>query len=182
MFACGSSHVAVRRRPYRSAVQAEELDQVFLARPGDLAALQREVRQRTGTGPQLPDGQLVEGVAGGRRGRRLLQQVANGGIGTGDDMDRHDASDAFGRTLYTAASDRAIVDRVGEVAARRGVPRAQVAMAWLVQQPTVTAPIVGARKPEHLEDAVAALDLELSYEETSFLEEPYVPHRPAGFR
>jgi len=99
-----------------------------------------------------------------------------------DETTPRSESDAFGRSLYTAASDRAIVDRVGEVAARRGVPRAQVAMAWLVQQPTVTAPIVGARRPEHLEDAVAALDLELSYEETSFLEEPYVPHRPAGFR
>jgi aryl-alcohol dehydrogenase-like predicted oxidoreductase len=85
-------------------------------------------------------------------------------------------------TLYeTSESDRVIVDRVGEVAAHRGVPRAQVALAWMYQQPAVTAPIVGATKPHHIDDAVAALDLTLSAEEISLLEDPYTPHPVMGF-
>jgi aryl-alcohol dehydrogenase-like predicted oxidoreductase len=91
-------------------------------------------------------------------------------------------SDEFGRRLYTATSDRAIVDRVRQVAEERGVPRAQVALAWLAAKPTVAAPIVGARRPEHLTDAVAALDLGLSDEEVARLEEPYVAQPVAGFR
>ncbi len=99
-----------------------------------------------------------------------------------DETTERAESDHFGRTLYSAASDRQVVDRVREIAEERGVPRAQVALAWVAQQPAVTAPIVGARKPQHLEDAVAALDLELSYEETSRLEEHYVAQTVAGFR
>jgi aryl-alcohol dehydrogenase-like predicted oxidoreductase len=91
--------------------------------------------------------------------------------------------DDFGKTLYAATeeADRKIVERVAEVAEQRGVPRAQVALAWMVQQPFITAPIVGASKPQHLDDAVAALSLNLSPEEISSLEEPYVPHRVVGF-
>jgi aryl-alcohol dehydrogenase-like predicted oxidoreductase len=92
-------------------------------------------------------------------------------------------ADEFGKTLYTAAqdSDRKIVERVGEVAAKRGVPRAQVALAWLAQKPFMTAPIVGASKPHHLDDAIAALSLNLTPEEIASLEEPYVPHPVVGF-
>ena len=91
-------------------------------------------------------------------------------------------SDEFGRVLYdVAGADAAVIERVAKVAADRGVPRAQVALAWLLAQPVVTAPIVGATKPHHLDDAVAAADLELSAEEIGALEEPYVPHRVAGF-
>lgn len=92
-------------------------------------------------------------------------------------------TDAFGRKLYsqTMDADRAVVERVGEVAAARGVPRAQVALAWLLQKPGVTAPIIGASKPGHLEDAVAALSLTLTAEEMARLEESYVPHPVAGF-
>jgi aryl-alcohol dehydrogenase-like predicted oxidoreductase len=92
-------------------------------------------------------------------------------------------SDAFGKTLYGGfeASDRAVIDHVGEIAEARGVPRAQVALAWLLSKPGVTAPIVGASKPAHLDDAVAALELKLSAEEVARLEEPYVPHAVAGF-
>jgi aryl-alcohol dehydrogenase-like predicted oxidoreductase len=92
-------------------------------------------------------------------------------------------NDEFGKTLYTAAqdSDRKIIERVGEVAAKRGVPRAQVALAWVAQKPFMTAPIVGASKPHHLDDAVAALSLELTSEEVLSLEEPYVPHPVVGF-
>ncbi|WP_406830695.1 aldo/keto reductase [Pedococcus sp. KACC 23699] len=89
-------------------------------------------------------------------------------------------TDEFGRTLYGDA-DRAVVDAVGEVAGSRGVPRAQVALAWVMRNPAVTAPIVGATRAGHLEDAVAALDLELTDDEVASLEAPYVPHEPAGF-
>jgi aryl-alcohol dehydrogenase-like predicted oxidoreductase len=92
-------------------------------------------------------------------------------------------TDEYGRTLYKATeeSDRKVVDRVAEVAKARGVPRAQVALGWLLAKPTVTAPIIGASKPHHLTDAVAALSLKLSPEEIAALEEPYVPHKVAGF-
>src|SRR6267143_2539849 len=87
-------------------------------------------------------------------------------------------TDEYGKTLYVASedSDRKIVERVGEIAAKRGVPRAQVALAWVAQKPFVTAPIVGASKPHHLDDAIAALSLNLTPEEISALEEPYVHH------
>ena len=88
--------------------------------------------------------------------------------------------DEFGKTLYHD-SDRKIVERVAEVAAKRGVPKAQVALAWMLQQPFVTAPIVGASKPNHLDDAVAALEVKLTEEEIAALEEPYTPRAVAGF-
>jgi aryl-alcohol dehydrogenase-like predicted oxidoreductase len=99
-----------------------------------------------------------------------------------DETTERSESDQFGRSLYQAESDRTIVERVREIAKERGVPRARVALAWLLQQDTVTSPIVGARQPGHLEDAVAALDVELSDEELARLEEPYVPQPVAGFR
>jgi aryl-alcohol dehydrogenase-like predicted oxidoreductase len=93
------------------------------------------------------------------------------------------ATDDVGRALYarTQEADRRVVDRVGEIAEGRGVPRAQIALAWVLHKRTVTAPIVGASKPHHLEDAVAALSLKLTAEEIDALEEPYVPHPVAGF-
>jgi aryl-alcohol dehydrogenase-like predicted oxidoreductase len=81
----------------------------------------------------------------------------------------------------TVDADRKVVERVAEVAEQRGVPRAQVALAWVAQRPGVTAPIVGASKPHHLDDAVAALELKLTPEEIAALEEPYVPHPVVGF-
>jgi 1-deoxyxylulose-5-phosphate synthase len=91
-------------------------------------------------------------------------------------------TDEFGKTLYdTSSSDRTVAERVASVAEQRGVPRAQVALAWVARNPVVTAPIVGATKLSHLEDAVAAVELELSEEEVALLEEPYVPHAVAGF-
>jgi aryl-alcohol dehydrogenase-like predicted oxidoreductase len=93
-------------------------------------------------------------------------------------------TDEYGQTLYHHAqeADRRVVDRVGEIAAARGVPRAQVALAWLLSKPAVTSPIVGATKSHHLEDAVAALSLRLSAEEIASLEQPYVPHAVAGYQ
>lgn len=92
-------------------------------------------------------------------------------------------TDEFGKTLYVAQTDadRKVVERVTEIARKRGVPRAQVALAWLLQKPVVTVPIVGATKPHHLEDAVAALSLNLAPDEIAALEEPYVPHPIVGF-
>ena len=92
-------------------------------------------------------------------------------------------TDEVGKKLYagTEEADRGVVERVAEIAARRGVARAQVALAWVAQNPVVTAPIVGATKPHHLDDAVAALSLQLTREETAALEEPYVPHPVVGF-
>ncbi|KVZ53959.1 aldo/keto reductase [Burkholderia ubonensis] len=91
-------------------------------------------------------------------------------------------SDVYGKTLYEAYADndRAIVEAVATIARARNVPRAQVALAWLLQKSGVTAPIIGASKAQHLDDAVAALSLELSAEELAALEAPYVPHAVAG--
>ena len=83
-------------------------------------------------------------------------------------------------TLYYAESDFDIVERVVELARRRGVTAAQIALAWLLAQPGVTAPIVGTTKLDHLDDAVAALEVSLDDDERSFLEEPYVPHSVLG--
>ena len=91
-------------------------------------------------------------------------------------------TDEFGRTLYdTTSSDREIVGRVAEVAADRGVSRAQVALAWMLSKPFISAPIVGATKMNHLEDAVAAVELTLTDDEIARLEEPYTPHPVVGF-
>jgi aryl-alcohol dehydrogenase-like predicted oxidoreductase len=100
-----------------------------------------------------------------------------------DETSERQKTDVFGKTLYgVSSSDREIVERVGEVAKTRGVPRAQVALAWLLQRSGVTAPIVGASKPQHLDDAVAALSLRLSADEIAKLEAPYVPHPIVGFQ
>jgi aryl-alcohol dehydrogenase (NADP+) len=90
-------------------------------------------------------------------------------------------TDEFGSSLYRD-EDRRVVDQVAAVAEQRGVPRAQVALAWLLHQPVVTSPIVGVTKPQHLADAVAAVDLELSDSELETLGAGYVPHAIAGHR
>lgn len=88
-------------------------------------------------------------------------------------------TDQFGDTLYSDA-DFAVVDAVGAIAADRGVPAAQVALAWLLHQPGVTAPIFGATKPGHVDDAVAAVSLELTEDDRKRLESPYEPHTVSG--
>jgi aryl-alcohol dehydrogenase-like predicted oxidoreductase len=96
---------------------------------------------------------------------------------------RRSDTDEYARTLYHATedADRKVAACVAEVAKARGVSRAQVALAWVLSKPVVTAPIIGASKPNHLADAVAAVSLQLSAEEVAMLEEPYVPHKPAGY-
>src|SRR5665213_2211294 len=98
-----------------------------------------------------------------------------------DDSTDRSEKDEFGRTLYTDAG-RIIVDAVGQVADQRGIPRAQVAIAWALAKPGVTAPIVGATKPHHLSDAVAAVEVQLTPHEIELLEKPYQPHNVSGFR
>jgi len=91
-------------------------------------------------------------------------------------------TDVYGNTLYATSidSDRRIVDQVASIAAARGVPKAQIALAWIAQKPFVTSPIVGASKRHHLDDAVAALSLNLTDGEIAQLEAPYVPRPVAG--
>ncbi|WP_454886524.1 aldo/keto reductase [Sphingomonas oryzagri] len=92
-------------------------------------------------------------------------------------------TDKFGQTIFrdTAEADRRVVEVVAEIARERGVPRARIALAWVLDKPEVSAPIVGASKPGHLDDAIAALALELTDDELTRLEAPYVPHFVVGF-
>ena len=92
-------------------------------------------------------------------------------------------TDEYSKTLYAKSeeADRAVVDRVTELSRRRNIPQAQVALAWMLSKPYITAPIVGATKPNHITDAVTALSVKLSAEEIARLEEPYVPHAVVGF-
>lgn len=92
-------------------------------------------------------------------------------------------TDEVGKRLYkgTEDADRKVVEQVAEIASNRGVSRAQVALAWMLQKPFVTAPIIGASKQSHLDDAVAALSLRLTAEEVLRLEDSYIPHAIAGF-
>jgi aryl-alcohol dehydrogenase (NADP+) len=96
-----------------------------------------------------------------------------------DETTARSESDEFGRRLY-GEGDRAVVDAVSRVAEQRGISRAQVATAWILSKPGVTAPIVGATKPHHLDDAIAAVDIKLTDDEIQALEAPYQPHAIAG--
>jgi aryl-alcohol dehydrogenase-like predicted oxidoreductase len=116
----------------------------------------------------IPWSPLARGVLAGNRTRE------GGRLTTRSD------SDPFTDYLYSQPTEFDVVERVAEVAAEREVPSAQVALAWLLHKPAVTAPIVGATKPDHLTDALAAEQLTLSEQEISRLEEPYLPHPVLG--
>ncbi len=95
---------------------------------------------------------------------------------------RTETDEAFGRFFAnTEDADRKVVDRVAEIAKARGAPRAQVALAWLLAKPVITAPIVGATKLQHLDDALASVNVKLSPDEITSLEELYIPHAVVGF-
>ncbi|MNC27893.1 L-glyceraldehyde 3-phosphate reductase [compost metagenome] len=100
-----------------------------------------------------------------------------------DEASTRSTSDEFGKQLYakTVEADRTVALRVKEIAEERGIPRAQVALAWVLQKKPVTAPIVGATKMAHLEDAAAAVSIRLSPDEIKRLEESYIPHPVVGF-
>jgi aryl-alcohol dehydrogenase (NADP+) len=118
----------------------------------------------------IPWSPLARGfLAGGRRGRDE---------GFGDSA--RAKTDEYAQRLYYQEADFAVVDRVTEIAQKRGVPNAQVALAWALQQPGVTAPIIGASKMHHLDDAVGALEVKLSDDELRALAEPYRPHPVLG--
>lgn len=116
----------------------------------------------------LPWSPLARGLLAGNRTRE------------GGRLTTRARTDAFGDSLYTPEVDFAVVDAVTEVAQARGVSNAQVALAWVLQKPGVTAPIVGATKLAHLEDALAAEQLELTSDEVAKLEAPYAPHAVSG--
>ena len=116
----------------------------------------------------LPWSPLARGLLAGNRTRE------------GERLTTRARTDSFADSLYTPEQDFAVVDRVLEVASARGVPAAQVALAWLLHKPGVTAPIVGATKLEHLDDALAAEQLVLDGDEMARLEEPYLPHAISG--
>ena len=116
----------------------------------------------------IPWSPLARGVLAGTRSRE------------GEKRTTRSETDPFTDYLYSQPTDFDVVDRVGEIAAERGVPPAQVALAWLLHRPGGTAPIVGATKLGHLEDALAAAELELGDKEMERLEEPYVPHPVLG--
>jgi 1-deoxyxylulose-5-phosphate synthase len=95
---------------------------------------------------------------------------------------RTETDEAFVRLFAkTEEADKKVVNRVAEVAQARGVPRAQIALAWLLAKPMITAPIVGATKLHHLDDALASVTVKLSADEIAALEAPYVPHEVVGF-
>ena len=98
-----------------------------------------------------------------------------------DETTERSENDVFGSSLYHEGTDRQIVERVADVARERGVPMAQIATAWMLSKSAITAPIIGATKPHHIGDAVAAVDLVLDDAEIARLEEPYQPHAVAGF-
>jgi aryl-alcohol dehydrogenase-like predicted oxidoreductase len=116
----------------------------------------------------IPWSPLARGMLTGNRTR------------AGEQLTTRAQTDAFAETLYTPEVDFDVVERADEVASERGVSTAQVALAWLLHKPGVTAPIVGATKLEHLNDALAAEQLSLSEAEIARLEEPYAPHAVAG--
>ena len=99
-----------------------------------------------------------------------------------DETTKRSENDEFGNFLYdaTADADRKVVEAVAKLAKEKGVPRAQVALAWLLHKPGVTAPIIGVTKTHHLDDAIAALEVALSDEDIAALEAPYIPHAVAG--
>jgi len=116
----------------------------------------------------LPWSPLARGLLAGSR------------TASGEQLTTRSRTDPFLDSLYRPELDVPVIDRVGEVAAERGVSAAQVALAWLLHKPGVTAPIVGATKVEHVEDALAAEALSLSEDEIEQLESAYVPHAVSG--
>ena len=118
----------------------------------------------------IPWSPLARGFLAGNRRRQDKGETARA------------QSDEFAHTMYYQDADFTVVERVSELAQKRGVSNAQVALAWLLHRRGVTAPIVGASKPHHLEDAIAATSLRLDEAEMKALSEPYVPHRVLGHR
>jgi aryl-alcohol dehydrogenase-like predicted oxidoreductase len=161
-----SLHLAERRGFCRFVSMQNHYNLVYREEEREMLPLCRE--EGLGVIPWSP---LARGFLAGSRRR---------GEGFGDTRRAH--SDDFAQKMYYQDSDFDVVERVVEVATRRGARPAQIALAWLLHQPGVTAPIVGATKLEHLEDAVAALGIRLGQDDLAALAEPYRPHPLLGFR
>ena len=116
----------------------------------------------------IPWSPLARGLLTGKRGKDRIET-------------ERAKTDAFGKSLYAADGDFNIVNKVNEIAKEKNIPAAQVALAWVLSKPYITAPIIGASKPGHLEDAVAAMQVEFSREDIGRLEELYQPHPVLGF-
>jgi aryl-alcohol dehydrogenase-like predicted oxidoreductase len=158
-----AQHVAERNGWTRFVSMQPHYNLVYREEEREMLPLCRD--QGVGVIPWSP---LARGLLAGNRTR------------SGERLTVRSDSDAFGDNLYAQPTDFDVVERTAEVAAARGLPPAQVALAWLLGRPGVTAPIVGATKPAHLADALAAVDLTLDDEEVRLLEEPYVPHPVLG--
>jgi aryl-alcohol dehydrogenase (NADP+) len=137
----------------------------LLAREEEREMLPLCVDQGIGVIPWSP---LARGFLAGNRRRQAKGETTRA------------KTDDFAHRMYYNDGDFKVVERVSEIAGKRGVSNAQVALAWLLAQPGVTAPIVGASKPHHLEDAIAAAELKLSEDEIKALKEPYTPHPVLG--
>jgi 1-deoxyxylulose-5-phosphate synthase len=156
-------HVADRLRLSRFVTMQNHYNLVYREEEREMIPLCRD--EGIGIIPWSP---LARGfVAGNRRKEDFGETVRS-------------KTDEFSHSLYYQDSDFKIVERVTKVAQKRGVSNAQVALAWILQQPGITAPILGASKIEHLDDAVAALNLKLDPDELKCIEEPYQPHKVLG--
>jgi aryl-alcohol dehydrogenase (NADP+) len=152
--AAGKTRFVSMQNHYNLVYREEEREMMPLCRDEGIAV--------------IPWSPLARGFLAGNRRRQDKGETARA------------KSDEFAHMMYYQDSDFTVVERVTEIAQKRGVPNAQVALAWLMQQPGVTAPIVGASKPHHLDDAVAAASLKLDAAEIKALSEPYKPHRVLG--
>jgi aryl-alcohol dehydrogenase-like predicted oxidoreductase len=158
-----AQHIAERRGWTRFVSMQNHYNLIYREEEREMIPLC--IDQGVGVIPWSP---LARGVLAGTRTRE------------GDRLTTRAGGDPFTDYLYNQPTDFDVVERVAELAARRGVPPAQIALAWLMHKPGVTAPIVGATKPAHLHDALAAEQLTLSDEEIASLEEPYVAHPVLG--
>jgi aryl-alcohol dehydrogenase-like predicted oxidoreductase len=126
----------------------------------------------------IPWSPLARGFLAGNRPRCEEGRLRQGFVGQGETT--RAKTDASAQRLYYQESDYQVVDRVIDLAKKRGVSNAQIALAWMLHKPGITAPIIGATKPHHLEEAVKALEVRLRKDEIAYLEEPYQPHPILG--
>jgi 1-deoxyxylulose-5-phosphate synthase len=126
----------------------------------------------------IPWSPLARGFLAGNRPRANAGRLGQGFVGQGETV--RGKTDASAQRLYHQESDYQVVDRVTDLAGKRGVSNAQIALAWMLHKPGITAPIIGATKPHHLQEAVKALEIHLSEVEIEYLEEPYQPHQVLG--
>jgi 1-deoxyxylulose-5-phosphate synthase len=126
----------------------------------------------------IPWSPLARGFLAGNRPRSAEGKLRQGFVGQGATV--RGKTDASAQRLYYQESDYQVVDRVIDLAKKRGVSNAQIALAWMLHQPGITSPIIGATKPHHLEEAVKALEIQLTQDDIGDLEEPYQPHQVLG--